>query len=79
MTQTITLGALQVGDEILSIANTPAAHVTTGVRFTETPQRLIVTKHAVNYGSAVVWFDNGGRLLPVDASTPCVIVERASA
>jgi hypothetical protein len=69
-----TLGALNVGDRIVSIKNTAAEKVATGIRFTDVPQVLIVSKVAVNYGTASVWFDNGGRLLPVDAKTPCVTV-----
>lgn len=68
-----TLGQLKAGDEILTIKNTPAAKVTAGIPWTNQPQRLIVTKVALMAGHATIWFDNGGRLLPVDAKTPCTV------
>lgn len=73
-----TLGQLTPGDEILTITSTkgviPAHRVTTGVRYPATGrQRLIVHTANVHSRHAMITFTNGGRLLPVAATTPCTI------
>lgn len=72
MTNT-TLGQVKPGDEILQIGRTPAARVTVGIRWTDTLQRLVVTSAWSNGKVCFMQFDNGGKLLPTPASTPCVV------
>lgn len=69
----ITLGQIKVGDEITQISRTPAARVTVGIRWTDEPQRLVVRSVWSNGTTMFATFDNGGKLLPTPANTPCVV------
>lgn len=73
MTET-TLGQIKIGDEITQIRETPATRVTVGVPFdAASPQRLVVASVWTNGKTMFATFQNGGKLLPTPATTPCVV------